>query len=142
MNTYIKLLLLLPLSATSCVNLSPEESVLIERAELIDVFPIKRNKLIKELELEGETGRRFGGGGMRSGSMILSEYWTHSSGLVVTAYDTEYVGPVAISGTSLDDFLDGTAVFPGTNVKVNSPRESFNGFTISKGETTLYNSRE
>ena len=63
MNTYIKLLLLLPLSATSCVNLSPEESVLIERAELIDVFPIKRNKLIKELELEGETGRRFGGGG-------------------------------------------------------------------------------
>ena len=74
--------------------------------------------------------------------MILVESWGHASGLTVRAFDTEYVGPFRLTGEFLDGLIDGTGTFPGTNVKINSPRKTFNGFTISRGESELYNSRE
>ena len=79
---------------------------------------------------------------MRSGQMIFVELWTHPSGLTIKAFDCEYVGPIEVTPEMVDGMIDGSALIPGTRVRINAPRKSFNGFTISRGDSVIYNSHK
>ena len=129
------------LSVTSCVMLSPEEKNVITKARMIHHYPIGRTELIETLGLDRASGER-SGGGIRSGQMIFKESWTTLSGLTICAFDCEYVGPIQITSEMMDGIIDGTATIPSTRVRINAPRKSFNGFTISRGHSVLYNSRK
>ena len=87
------------------------------------------------------SGRRFGGG-IRNGYIILEESWEHTSGLTVSAFDAEYVGAIETTSEFVDGIIDGTGKFPKTSRLINSPRNKFNGFVISRGDSEIYNSRE
>ena len=121
--------------------MSSEEKAVIAKARSLNHFPVGRNELVHTLALDPESGQRFGGG-IRNGYMILEESWKCAPGLTVRAFDTEYIGPIPLTGEMVDGIIDGTGTFPGTNVRINSPRKTFNGFMIVRGNSELYNSRE
>lgn len=141
MITRIAISIAVAMSMTGCVMLSSEEEKLITNARLIHHQPVSRKELVTALHLSPDSGQR-GGGSMRSGQMIFEESWTHSSGLTVRAFDSEWVGPIRINPKMLDGIIDGTATIPGTKVRINAARKSFNGFTISRSDSVIYNSHK
>lgn len=124
-----------------CIVLSSAEKNLITRARLIHHQPVTRTEFITALGLDPDSGQR-GGGSMRSGQMIFEESWRDSSGLTVRAFDCEWVGPIEITPKMIDGMIDGTSTIPGTKVRINAARKSFNGFTISRGDSVIYNSHK
>jgi hypothetical protein len=141
MITRISISVAVAMSLTGCVMLSSEEEKLITSARLIHHQPVSRTELVTALHLAPDSAQR-GDGNMRSGQMIFEESWTHSSGLTVRAFDCEWVGPIENTPKMIDGMIDGTATIPGTKVRTNAARKSFNGFTISRGDSVIYNSHK
>jgi hypothetical protein len=128
---------------SGCKKVPSEEEHLLKLAESIHRFPIQRSALLKGLDLSELSS----GGlnlGIRSGNALISETWHHRSGLTVTAYHSEFVGGgVVFTRGSIDEILKNQESKP------TAPRgqadgvvwpETFNGFSINKGDKVLYRS--
>lgn len=96
------------------------------------------------LEISGISSEHVGGG-VRGGRMSFLETWQHPSGLTITAYDSEYVGHLAITRESIDAILNNpnrnNTNFVGP-LGVPQKRQTFEGFVITNGEIQVYSSKE
>lgn len=113
-----------------------QQQALVDKAQAINRFPVKRSTLIKNLGLvliESERGIS----GSRGGRVSFHESWRVPSGLTVTAIDSVYVGNQPITMYSIDkitrrdpsDFVTPWAVrHPSPELP---PRRSFDRITIS-----------
>ena len=129
---------------SGCARISDDEAQLLTMAKGINRFPVQRTELITTLGLNGGSSEG-SGGGIRSGHMHFFETWHHPSGLTVVAYDSEYVGrDVVITRESIAEILNdpnrSSTDFIGVSAN-NHPRDTFNGFSISKGDRVLYRSK-
>ena len=113
----------------SCTNLTPQQSLLVEKAQAIEIYPVTRKTLIKTLDLR-EVQSQTLGGGMRGGRATFTEHWTHPCGLSILAYDSEYVGPSSTNGQSIDLILNGDPSDFDSIVKPPAPRKSFDTLII------------
>ena len=136
--------LLTALSFAGCTNLTEEQEGMLEKARLVQNFPVKRSSLVSILEI-GDISSEQLGGGVRGGRMSFIETWQHPSGLTITAYDSEYVGDMAIIRESIDAILNNPnrkATDFVRTLGAPPPRPTFEGFVVTKGDTKIYTSTE
>jgi hypothetical protein len=138
----IRLLASLILVATSsgCARISDDEARLLAQAKSVQHFPILRSTLLTTLGLHEAQSERTGGR-IRSGHIQFSETWQLQSGLSVIAYDSQYVSRDAvITRESINDILSNPDRRSKVIVGGGSPRDTFNGFSIFKGDKVIYRS--
>ena len=126
---------LLLLLVTNCSSITPEQTAFLEKVKGVHKFPIKRNALIKKLDL-GTTDSLRSAGGVRGGIMSISERWFHTSGLELVAYDYVHVGREwSISANSIDEIIDSGEMIhiPGIPflVRQSPPHESFKSVVVT-----------
>ena len=138
MKTYIQLLLVVASCIVSCSVNSKDKRLVIERAKSIQSFPVSRSQLITTFNLDSIQSERMDGS-VRGGRMIFIESWMHPSGLKVTGYTSEHVGPLTIKKGNIDEIVNRAP--PPKGVAFGPPRMSFEGFSITSGDTLLYQSK-
>jgi hypothetical protein len=75
--------------------------------------------------------------------MYFTEIWEHGSGLSFKAWDSEYVGAVAITPGSIDAILNAKGTKASNRVGNPPPisaRQSFEEFVVLRGDKVLYRS--
>jgi len=125
-----------------CSGPGNDQEQLLAGARSVRQLPVKRAVLMASLGLDGLKSERYGGS-IRGGRMFFMESWQHGSGLSVKAWDSEYVGDVAITRCSIDDILKAQGEKAGddaVNHDSSPARVSFQEFVVLRGDKVLYSS--
>jgi len=135
MNSYRIAMSLMAIFMAGCDVMSPNQALVIERAQSISKYPVSRSEFVRALELSKIDSDRTDIG-LRAGWLSFVETWDHPSGLRIFAYDRQHFGMRSIGTLKNTDF---TAQTSGVTVRgipampTKSPaRESFEQVIITK----------
>lgn len=125
-----------------CSSSRKDQEQLLAGAKSVHQLPVERSVLVASLGLGGLKSERYGGS-IRGGRMFFMESWQHGSGLTVKAWDSEYVGVIAVTRGSIDEILKTQGRKDGDYVGAPDPtpaRGSFEEFVVLRGDKVLYRS--